>query len=308
MNELGSPAYMYSVGSKAVTSQSGGVYFWAAQLLSNTSTYDPGWAAFWAWETAWLNLLGQIGTTAGVDFGLARVVGAFMHIATGSRFDPSPSALIGIYAVVLILHALINTMSVKHMGMLGEVSVWWHIIGTVVIIAVVLASAPTLQPASFVFGKYHNETGWTNDAYVALLGLLMAQFTMTGYDASAHVSEETKNAAIAAPAGILMAIVVSFLVGWALLISITFGIQDYEGALNSSTGLAIAQIFLDCCGPVGACLLLVIVIGAIFFAGMSSLTCNARMVFAFARDGGLPFSHTLSRVSASKTPVYGGEA
>jgi amino acid transporter len=155
-----------------------------------------------------------------------------------------------------------------------------------------------------VFTKFVNNTGWNSTFYVVLIGLLLAQYTFTGYDASAHMTEETHGADVSGPRGIVMSIIVSLIAGWVLLIGVTFAIQSYDGALNSSTGVPPAQIFIDAVGETGGKLLLVIVIGAQFFCGMSSVTANSRMVYAFARDGALPasgFWHRLNR--RTRTPT-----
>lgn len=87
------------------------------------------------------------------------------------------------------------------------VSTWWQVICPLAVIITILACAPTHQPGSFVFGHFNNNTGWTSPGYVVLCGLLQAQFTLTGFDSSAHMSEETKNAEISGPVGMIMAIV-----------------------------------------------------------------------------------------------------
>ncbi len=137
-----------------------------------------------------------------------------------------------------------------------------------------------------------------------MLGLLLAQYTFTGYDASAHMTEETHDAAISGPRGIVMSIVVSLVAGWALLIGVTFAIQSYDGALGSATGVPPAQIFIDAIGETGGKLLLVIVVGAQLFCGMSSVTANSRMIYAFARDGALPASGFWHRLNKrTRTPT-----
>ena len=125
-----------------------------------------------------------------------------------------------------------------------------------------------------------------------MLGLLLAQYTFTGYDASAHMTEETRDAAVAGPRGIVTSIVVSLLAGWVLLIGITFAIQDYSGEVGAT--VPPAQIFIDAIGGTGAKLLLLIVIVAQLFCGMSSVTANSRMIYAFSRDGAVPGSRDLA--------------
>jgi amino acid transporter len=135
-----------------------------------------------------------------------------------------------------------------------------------------------------------------------LMGLLMAQYTFTGYDASAHVSEETKNASRAAPRGIVMSVLVSLIGGLILLYAITAAIPDgsEEGLTKlaaSETGLPPAQIFLDSLGPTLAKFLLFIVCVAQFLCGMASVTANSRMTYAFSRDNALPGSRIWAKVN-----------
>jgi amino acid transporter len=155
---------------------------------------------------------------------------------------------------------------------------------------------------TYVFTNIVNNTGWHSTFYVLLLGLLLAQYTFTGYDASAHMTEETHSAARSGPRGIVMSIVVSLFAGWVLLIGITFAIQDY--AKEVAAYVAPAQIFVDAVGQTGGELLLLIAIGAQLFCGMSSITANSRMIYAFSRDGALPFSGFWHRVNKrTRTPT-----
>ncbi|HEX9622794.1 MAG TPA: amino acid permease, partial [Streptosporangiaceae bacterium] len=160
------------------------------------------------------------------------------------------------------------------------------------------------QSASTVFTHIVNNTGWHSTFYVVLLGLLLAQYTFTGYDASAHMTEETHDAARSGPRGIVMSIVVSLFAGWILLIGLTFAIQNYAKEVASATGVPPAQIFIDAAGVTVGKLLLLVVIGAQLFCGMSSVTANSRMIYAFSRDGALPASEFWHRVNKrTRTPT-----
>src|SRR5438105_9671747 len=217
----------------------GGLYYWSAKLAGKQG---PAWS----WFTGWFNLLGQIGVTAGIDFGLAFFTSALLNSLLG--YPLTPPAIIFVYAVVLFLHGLLNTFGVRLVALLNDISVWWHLVGVALIFVVLFFVPSHHQSASFVFTHFVNNSGATFSGapiYVFLIGLLLAQYTFTGYDASAHMTEETRNAATAGPRGIVMSIVVSLVAGWVLLIGITFAIQDYDGALGSATGVPPAQIFLD---------------------------------------------------------------
>jgi amino acid permease (GABA permease) len=273
----------------------GGLYYWAAKLAPAKS--GPAWS----WFTGWFNFLGQVAVTAGIDFGASLFIHAFLTLT----FNMSAAHWITvlIYAVVLFVHGLLNQFGIRLVALLNDVSVWWHILGVLIIVCTLIFVPSHHQSASFVFGHFYNGTGLTwGTFYIVLIGLLLAQYTFTGYDASAHMTEETHNAATAGPRGIVMSILVSLAAGWVLLIGMTFAIQHYATA--SVASVPGAQVMIDAVGTTGAELLLLIVIGAQLFCGMSSVTANSRMIYAFSRDGALPGSSFWHRVNKrTRTPT-----
>ena len=271
----------------------GGLYYWSAKLA-------PRNPAAWSWFTGWFNFLGQVAVTAGIDFGAAFFLNALLDLQWG--YDTRPWHTIVLFAAILLLHGVVNQFGVRLVAMLNNVSVWWHIIGVLIIVSVLAFVPAHHQSASWVFSHYVNNTGWGAKFYVLLLGLLLAQYTFTGYDASAHMTEETRDAARSGPRGIVMSIVVSLFAGWLLLIGITFAIQNYSGAASAS--VPAAEVFIQALGNTGAKLLLLVVIGAQLFCGMSSVTANSRMIYAFSRDGALPGSKFWHRVNPkTRTPT-----
>ncbi|KAF9406083.1 hypothetical protein BGZ94_003249 [Podila epigama] len=276
---------------------SGGLYYWSSKLGGKNG-------AFYAWVTGWWNLLGQFGCTAGIVFGFAMLLCSVITLATGFVFERWHTVLI--FFAFLIIHGLINTYAVTLIAPLNTVSVWVHIVGVLVIMVTLFVKVQDRASAAFVFTGFINNTGWSSSVYVVLLGLLQSQFTMTGYDASAHMTEETKNADVAGPVGILMAVAVSFVAGLGYLLALTFGIQDIDKVLSTTTGSPIAQIFLDAVGETGALLLLAILLVAQFFCGNASITANSRMIYAFSRDGAMPGSQYFHQIHPTlKSPVYG---
>jgi len=271
----------------------GGLYYWAAKLGGKNG---PAWS----WFTGWFNLLGQVGVTAGIDFGLALFADAFFNALF--NYPSTPFAIIVLYTVVLFLHGLLNTFGIGLVALLNDISVWWHLVGVAVIFLVLFFFPAHHQSVGFVFTKFVNNTGFGSGIYVFLIGLLLAQYTFTGYDASAHMTEETHNAAVAGPRGIVWSIVVSLIAGWILLIAVTGAIQDYEAERTAVTPGA--QVFLDAVGHNGGLFLLFIIVGAQFYCGMSSVTANSRMIYAFSRDGAVPGSQFWHRINPrTRTPT-----
>jgi amino acid transporter len=296
----------------------GGLYYWAAKVA-------PSNGPAWAWFTGWFNMLGQFAITAGIDFGLAAFVSAFLHIA----FDVEVTRLIlvGVYTTVLVVHALLNTFGVKLVALFNDVSVWWHVVGVLAIVAIVIfvPDHHTSLGTIFSFGKtaskdsipgFINGTGFSggffgSTVYIFLIGMLLAQYTITGYDASAHMTEETHQAEISGPNGIWKSVVYSVIFGYILLIAVWAAVQGkagYDNALGFqlATGniAAPAQIFLDALGKGLTVVVMLVIIGAQFFCGMASVTANSRMIYAFSRDGAVPGSKFWHKINKrTRTPT-----
>jgi amino acid permease (GABA permease) len=272
----------------------GGLYFWAGELARKNKRA-------WAWFVGWFNFMGEVAVTAAIDFGCATTWMAFMNLVWGTEVTPGRTYLL--FLAIVLVHALLNTFGVRLVAFLSNVSAWWHVGGVLVVVGALWILPEHHQSAEWTLTGWHNATGWTSGLYVFLMGLLMAQYTFTGYDASAHVAEETRGAARSAPRGIVMSVVVSVVGGFVLLFSITASIQDKTPAgldklATSSTGLPPAQVFLDALNSPGtAKFLLFIVCVAQFFCGMASVTANSRMTYAFARDNALPGSKIWAKVN-----------
>jgi amino acid permease (GABA permease) len=272
----------------------GGLYFWAGRLARKNRRE-------WAWYVGWFNFLGEVAVTAAIDFGAATTMMAFLNLVAG--VEATAAKTFGLFVLIIVIHALLNTFGVNLVATLSNISAWWHVGGVLVIVGALWILPEKHQSVQWTLTGFHNETGWTFLPYVFLLGLLMAQYTYTGYDASAHVAEETKNASIAAPRGIVTSVAVSIVAGFILLYSITASITDRSEAglqalSESETGLPPAQIFLDALGsPTVAKFLLFIVCVAQFFCGMASVTANSRMSYAFSRDNALPGSKIWAKVN-----------
>src|ERR1700716_3852444 len=142
----------------------GGLYYWSAKLADKNG---PAWS----WFTGWFNLLGQIAVTAGIDFGPALFSTALLNLLFG--YPATPPYIILIYAIVLFLHGLLNTFGVRLVALLNDISVWWHLIGVLVIVGALFLLPSHHQSASFVFTHFVNNTGATFAAapvYVFLIG------------------------------------------------------------------------------------------------------------------------------------------
>jgi len=254
----------------------GALYHWAAIFGS------PGWGFL----TAWLNTIGQFAITAAIDYGLAE------FLAPSLGWPADRAHVLPLCAAILLSHAILNHVGVRIVANLNTVSAWYHVIGVVILVGAVIVFAPK-QPASFLLERATIAKG--GYAWGFALGLLQAQWTFTGYDASAHVTEETHDPRNNAPRGIMTAVLASGLAGYVMLLAVTLAIGDlgqtvakdnpFIHILTTSLGARLGGALLWLC------------MGAMWFCGLSSVTSNSRMLFAFARDGGTPASRHLAKVS-----------
>jgi amino acid transporter len=263
----------------------GAMYHWSSKLGGKA----------WGWFTAWFNILGNITVLAGIDYGCAQFLTPLLGI------DSTTRNILVVYAAILTSHALINHYGIRLVALLNDLSVTVHIIGVFAIVAALFIFAPK-QPASFFFSAVtHNPQGspyW----WAFIIGLLQAQWTFTGYDASASVSEETVDPRRRVPWGMVMAVVVSSLVGYLLLIALTLAIKDIPSVLNAKDASgndvpAVITILETALGSRAGALFSALVSMAMWFCGLSAVTWSSRVVYAFSRDNGMPGSGLWKQVS-----------
>ncbi|EWT00753.1 amino acid permease [Intrasporangium oryzae NRRL B-24470] len=281
---------------------SGGIYWWASKLGGIKAGYYTGW----------LNLIGLLAIDASVAYGCA----TFLDLAMSSFSDSwaagySLARVFVIFIVVLVLMALVNIFSAHLLAILNNISVWWHVVGATAVVLILLVVPDKHASASSVFTHTVNNTGFFGGStsgvgfllYVLPLSAILTQYTITGYDASAHLSEETKSAANSAAKGIWQSIAYSAIGGWILLLSFLFAVQDEAGVTKGGGGVAV--IFQQALGSKwGGLVLLISAVGQ-FFCSVACMTSTTRMLFAFSRDRAVPGAQYWSRLNKNKVPVYG---
>ncbi|MEU6091266.1 amino acid permease [Streptomyces sp. NPDC047085] len=284
-------AAMAEVASAYPTS--GALYFSAGKLAKRHK-------GAWSWYTGWLNFVGQIGGTAATGYAAATFIQAFVALQWSS-YRPTAHQTVLITALIIVLQGLANTYTVQLVAVLNRISVWWLLIGLVVIVSTLIVMPDHHQSASFVT-HFVNNTGFTNGLYGGMLGLLVTSWTFTGFDGSFHMSEETVRATVNAPKGITRAIGYSAITGLILMLALVYSIGDYDKVASSSAPPV--QILIDGLGLGTAKVMLLVVIGAMLFCGLANLTSNTRQIFAFSRDGAMPGSRWWHSVSLrTRTPV-----
>lgn len=319
----------------------GGLYYWAFRLGGRG----------WAWLTAWMNMIGQITITAGINIAAAIYIIGFLTGALG--IDPT-STVYGsftwsswefyllVMVIIMIPQVIINISGIKIVERMNNFSVYWHIGGVLVIAALLTFFGSHHNDLQFMFSYVNTVNpyeassaplpdGTTGPALVigpivipsplfALipgltslyqaapfmlvfgLAFLQGQWTYTGYDASAHMAEETYLARMNSAWGVFLSVAVSAVVGYIVLLVITWSITSIpDTSVAAYPVLYVAQQNLT---PFLANIVGVIIAVAMWLCGNGSITSMARMWFAFSRDGGMPGAKVLGKINPKyRTPV-----
>jgi amino acid transporter len=281
---------------------SGGIYWWASKLGGAKAGYYTGW----------LNLIGLIAIVASVSYGCA----TFLDLTLGTF---SSSWLAGysltrvfiLFVIIMAVAAVINIFSSHLLAIVNNISVWWHVFGAAAVILILVYVPSRHASLHDVFAKTINNSGMFSGAtsgagwlfFVLPISVILTQYTITGYDASAHLSEETNRAANAAARGIWQSIFYSGVGGWILLLAFLFAVQDSDAV--SKGGGAVAVIFNQAMSSHWVAGVLLISTAGQFFCAVASLTSSSRMLFAFSRDRAVPGWRWWSSLSSKRVPAYG---
>ena len=295
----------------------GGLYYWASRMKGKN----------WGWWTAWLNLIGQFAIVAGINYAAAGFINAtIIDKIFGGTFNTVefiPNVLNGqlvTMGILMLIQLAMNIAGINLVSLLNQVSVWWHIaIVAAVVILIFVAGKPdqsgltlfAIQPLDTA-GSWNNNLGsrqldlrpgdqLPGRSLAFFFSLLQANWTYTGYDASAHVAEETVGARVASAWGVFLSVAVSAVVGYIFLFALTTHLPDLSTLFPTDARRPVdvqpvllrrrrrrhrhprLQPRLDLGGILAAGIAI-----AMAFCGLSSVASAGRMLFAFSRDDGLP--------------------
>ena len=218
-----------------------------------------------AYICGWANFLGNAAGDAAFAYSWASFVGAGVQAAGGQEL--SVGSLVGISLLVLTVWTFLNFFNVSQVGWINNIAAFVQVGSVVIMLVGILSLAPKLNSINFVLTHYNNETGWTNPAYVCGIGLLSGLFGFSGYEASAHMAEETKGSRTAASNGIINTCLLTGLVGLAYLITLLFATTNIDDAVNGTTSVAAVNVFLIAGGNSFGNFLTWLLIINLFFAG-----------------------------------------
>ncbi|ULQ53194.1 amino acid permease [Flavihumibacter fluvii] len=287
---------------------SGGIYWWASKLGGPKAGFFAGW----------LNLIGLLAINASVAYGAA----TFLNIILGTYSASYAAHFLGgdainqqffLFAAIMVVITILNSFRSHVQAILNNISVWWHVFGAAIIIAILIITPSKHQNLEWVFTTQINNSGFSGGPtywlFVLPLGFLLTQYTITGFDASAHLSEETQGAHLTAAKGIWTSIFYSALGGYILLLAFLFAatnpdqVSSFDPAVNPYGAGSVITILATSLSPGMFMLVMVISTVGQFFCAIACLTSCSRMLFAFSRDGAVPGHQKWAKVNNDQVPV-----
>ncbi|ABM13091.1 MULTISPECIES: amino acid permease [Mycolicibacterium] len=278
---------------------SGGIYWWAAKLGGPKAGFYTGW----------LNLIGLIAILASVAYGSATFLDlTLMTFSESWAAGYSLTRVFVMFVVILAAAAIINIFSSHLLAIINNVSVWWHVAGAAIVVAILWIVPDRHASFSDVFATTVNNTGMFDGEkgvgwllFVLPIAAILTQYTITGYDASAHLSEETHKAADAAAKGIWRSIFYSAIGGWILLLTFLFAVQNVDDV--TAGGGLVQVIFAQALDSKWMGIVLLISSAGQLFCTTACQTSASRMLFAFSRDRAVPGHQLWAKINAKRVPA-----
>ena len=294
----------------------GGLYHWSSILGGR----------LWGWATAWFNLLGLIFVVSSVAAGAfilfesLVLTGIFGIDTSGPAWVASGTGLPGWIwllgvGIILVSYAIFNHIGIRVTTLLTDFSGYLIFVVAIALTLALIVFA-LIAGQHLDFSRLFTFTNYTGDAgggvwpqtssilYAFVVGLLLVTYTVTGYDASAHTSEETHNAEVNVPRGMWQSVFYSVVFGYLMVAAFVLVMPSVADGAKQG-----ANVFgwLMAASPMPAIVRDVLFIGIVvanYLCGLAGLTSTSRMMYAFSRDGGLPFSSALGQVSPKyRTPT-----
>ncbi|KAJ5900095.1 hypothetical protein N7495_004839 [Penicillium taxi] len=277
----------------------GGLYFTVSRLA------PPRWVPSISWLTGWLNLLGQVAGVASSEYGAAQMLLAAVSMSRDFEYEITTNTTVGVMAALTVSTGVVNSLSTYWMEKMTKIYVLFHIAVLVACAIALLVMTKDKHTAEYVFTHTEASSGWTPIGFSWLFGFLSVSWTMTDYDATAHITEEMSEPEKKAPWAISMAMLFTYLAGFLFNIVLCYCMGDPTDILSSAMGQPVAQIFYNSLGKGGGMFFTIAALIILKFVTFTAMQSLGRTIFAFSRDRMLPFSNVWTKINPwTGTPIY----
>ncbi|KIW26599.1 uncharacterized protein PV07_06418 [Cladophialophora immunda] len=278
----------------------GGLYYASAVLA------PEGWGPLASWFVGWSNFCGFVTGPCSVNYALASMLVTCGMIAYPD-YEPQTWHIYLTLLAILVINGLITMQSTWFIGWVNKIGTIWNLI--VILIFVIWfpvgsINHPKTNHSHYVWTSFPNGTEWPI-GWSTIMGFLTTIWTLSGYDAPFHLSEECSNANIASPRAIAMTAQSGLVLGFAIMMVIVYTVTDITDVVAGQYGQPFGSLCLQVLGQKAGLAMFSLNIIAQFFVGVGCTVTATRVIFAYSRDGAIVGSRWWSQVHPkTRTPVY----
>ncbi|KAK3117248.1 hypothetical protein LTR53_001583 [Teratosphaeriaceae sp. CCFEE 6253] len=220
-------------------------------------------------------------------------------ILNHATYTPQPYQGTLLVWAVMLFCVIFNVFLAKRLPFVEGVLLIIYVVGFFVIIIPLWVLAPR-SPASEVFTTFNNEGGWSSKGVAVLVGLGGIVPSLAGYDCAVHMAEEIKDSSKTLPQAIVLGVAVNGVMGLIMVITICFTLGDTDSILSTPTNYPFIQVFFNATNSYAATNTMTAIIVIVFTSAViSEIATSSRQLWSFARDGGLPCSRWVAKISPS---------
>ncbi|PVI01608.1 amino acid transporter [Periconia macrospinosa] len=271
---------------------SGGQYHWVSEFA------PPNLQQFLSYVVGWMSTLSWQAGNASGSFLTGTIIQSLL-VVNYPHYEPQRwQGTLFVFAMVIVL-CVVNIWGSEIWAKIQNGLLILHIVVFLAVIITLWVLAPH-QSAKAVFTEFTNAGGWPTMGLSLMVGQITALYAMLGSDATAHMSEEVRDAGRYVPISLFWSYMGNGAMAIVLLITYLFSIDNLEAALEDPSGFPFIYVFKSAVSTAGVNALTILVLILIIAANISFNASTARQTFAFARDKGLPFSKWLSHVNPQR--------
>ncbi|KAL6245272.1 hypothetical protein RBB50_008047 [Rhinocladiella similis] len=278
----------------------GGLYYAAAVLA------PEGWGPLASWFVGWSNFFGFVTGPCSVNYALASML-ITCGMISNPEYEPKTWHIYLVLLLLLFIDGVVTMQSTRFIG-------WVNKIGTICNIVIIIIfviwfpvgsiNHPKTNNSRDVWTQFENGTEWPI-GWACITGLLTSIWTMSGYDAPFHLSEECSNANIAGPRAIVMTAQLGLWLGWVIIMVIVYTVKDIPDVVAGQYGQPFGSLCLQVLGKEAGLAMFSLNIIAQFFVGTGCTLTATRVIFAYSRDNAILGSRWWKQVHPkTRTPVY----
>ncbi|KAJ5630181.1 hypothetical protein N7528_003838, partial [Penicillium herquei] len=260
--------------------------------------------ALLAFVTGWLNILAYLFATSSGSIFIAESVTGLAE-ALYPQYVAQTWQVWLVYAAVNFTVTLIITIAPSILPKTQSLFFWTSVLGVLVITVTLFAASPTKQTAEAVFVAYENSSvnvvvsNHINQLFCPTSFADRSQIPFSCIDSATHVAEEIRQPGKHVPRAMMIGMALGLITSIAFSLAIIFSITDFQQVAESP--IPMYEAYRQAMNSTGGAAFFAAWLIFIYYgAAMGLMATTGRLIWAFSRDNGMPFSTFFERINEGR--------